>query len=448
MCGVVGIVGTQSDGWIDGMNKINFHRGPDDEGIFRDRVANVSLGMRRLAVIDVSDGCQPMSTRDGRFTIVFNGEIFNAPELRLELEAEGVQFFTDHSDTEVLLQMLVRDGTRALPRLNGMFVFALWDSVHQELTCARDRFGIKPFYYIAKNERFAFASELKSLLTLPWLERVVDNLSLYHYMSLMYVPGANTIVSGVSRLPAGSWIKLKSVDGSFEQRKWWTHRLGANYEISRLEASQKIRLALDEAVTKWSASDVPIGCSLSGGLDSSAIVGLLASKGQKLQTYSVGFTGQSENSWNELPLARLVAKRWGTKHEEIILNPNQLLDDLMEMVWSLDEPYGGGLPSWAVFKHMAGNVKVGLTGTGGDELFGNYGKWRHLEGGWLRRKFSDSSVSLKAFRKYFHDKHYYIADRHKHEFVFQYSPSDFDTAQWMYRNVLQRTDVVSVRDRS
>ena len=158
MCGVVGIVGTQSDDWIDGMNKISAHRGPDDMGTFRDRVANVSLAMRRLAVIDISDGCQPMSTRDGRFTIVFNGEIFNAPELRLELEAEGVQFFTDHSDTEVLLQMLVRDGTRALPRLNGMFAFALWDSVHKELTCARDRFGIKPFYYIAKNERFAFAS--------------------------------------------------------------------------------------------------------------------------------------------------------------------------------------------------------------------------------------------------------------------------------------------------
>lgn len=447
MCGIVGLLGRQSDEWIDGLCGAMIHRGPDDAGVFHDRAANVTLAMHRLAIIDIADGHQPMSTADGRFTIVFNGEIFNAPALRRELEAGGVQFATDHSDTEVLLEILAREGMRALSRLNGMFAFALWDNLHQELLCARDRFGIKPLYHVTQDGQFAFASELKSLLTLPWVERTVDRRSLFHYMSLMYVPGTDTAISGVSRLPAGSWIKVKVADGSFEQGKWWTPRIGDGHTMPRSEACRRIRLGLEEAVAGWSASDVPIGCSLSGGLDSSAIVGLLASKGHKLHTYSVGFSGQGEALWNELPLARLVAERWGTQHEEIVLDPTQLLDDLMEMVWHLDEPYGGGLPSWAVFKQMSGSVKVGITGTGGDELFGNYGKWRGLERGWLRRKFTDPSVTLERFRKHFFDRHYYLSDCLKHESVFQDFPKEYDTASWMYRDVFQQANGLSLRDR-
>lgn len=447
MCGIVGIIGPQEDVWIDVMNGEIHHRGPDDNGVFRDRNAGVTLAMSRLAIIDLAGGHQPMSTPDGRYTIVFNGEIFNAGDLRAQLEAKGQVFRTAHSDTEVLLYLMARQGKAALPMLNGMFAFALWDQVAQELLCARDRFGIKPFFYTRQQGRFAFASELKSILALPWIARDVDQQSLYHYMSLMYVPGKDTAISGVSRLPAGSWMTVKAADGSFEQGKWWTPRIGDGPAMPRAEACRRIRLALEEAVAGWSTSDVPIGCSLSGGLDSSAIVGLLASKGQKLHTYSVGFSGQGEASWNELPLARLVAERWGTQHEEIVLDPARLLDDLMDMVWHLDEPYGGGLPSWAVFKQMSGSVKVGMTGTGGDELFGNYGKWRELEGGWLRWKFSGPLATFDRFRKQFFDRYYYLSDHLKHESVFQDCPKDCDTAAWMYREVFQQADGVSLRDR-
>lgn len=429
------------------MNDMISHRGPDDAGVFRDRNAGVALAMRRLAIIDLADGHQPMSTEDGRFSIVFNGEIFNAAALRRELESAGARFVTDHSDTEVLLHLLVREGKAALPRLNGMFAFALWDNSRQELLCARDRFGIKPFFYTSRQGRFAFASELKSILALPWVDRTVNHRSLYHYMSLMYVPGGDTAISCVSRLPAGSWMTVNATTDSFEQGKWWTPGIGDGRPMPRSEACRKIRFALEEAVAGWATSDVPIGCSLSGGLDSSAIVGLLASKGQKLHTYSVGFSGQGEDSWNELPLARLVAERWGTQHEEIILDPARLLDDLMDMVWHLDEPYGGGLPSWAVFKQMSESVKVGMTGTGGDELFGNYGKWRELEGGWLRRKLSGQSVSFDRFRKQFFDRYYYLSDPVKHESIFQDCPKDCDTAAWMYRDVFQPANGVCLRDR-
>lgn len=429
------------------MNDMISHRGPDDAGVFRDRNASVALAMRRLAIIDLADGHQPMSTEDGRFTIVFNGEIFNAAALRRELESAGTRFVTDHSDTEVLLHLLVKEGKAALPRLNGMFAFALWDSSRQELFCARDRFGIKPFFYTSRQGRFAFASELKGILALPWVDRAVDHRSLYHFMSLMYVPGRDTAISGVCRLPSGSWMTVKAANGACEQEKWWAPGVGDGRPMPRSEACRKIRLALEEAVAGWSTSDVPIGCSLSGGLDSSAIVGLLASKGQKLHTYSVGFSGQGEDSWNELPLARLVAERWGTQHEEIILDPASLLDDLLDMVWHLDEPYGGGLPSWAVFKKMAGSVKVAMTGTGGDELFGNYGKWRHLEGGWLRRHIIGELASIDRFRRHFFDRHYYLSDHAKHDSVFADCPGEYNTAAWMYESVLQHARAVTLRDR-
>lgn len=447
MCGIVGIVGRQSDDWIDGLGSAMRHRGPDDTGVFRDREAHVALAMRRLAIVDLADGHQPMSTSDGRFTIVFNGEIFNAAGLRRELEATGVQFVTDHSDTEVLLHLLAQEGRQALPRLNGMFAFALWDNLRRELLCARDRFGIKPFYHVAQNGRFAFASELKSLLALPWLDRTVDRRSLYHYMSLMYVPGTNTAIAGVSRLPAGSWLTVKASNGLVEQGRWWEPHFGDSKPITRIEACRQVRSAFEHAVTDWSTADVPVGCSLSGGLDSSAIVGLLASQGQKVRTYSVGFSGKGEEAWNELPLARLVAERWGTQHEEIILDPARLLDDLVDMVWHLDEPYGGGLPSWAVFKQMAGHVKVAMTGTGGDELFGNYGKWRELEGGWLRRQLVGESAGIDRFRRQFFDRYYYLPDQAKHDFVFPECPEDYDTAAWMYRDVHQPAQAVTLRDR-
>jgi asparagine synthase (glutamine-hydrolysing) len=231
------------------------------------------------------------------------------------------------------------------------------------------------------------------------------------------------------------------------QGVWWTPKIGDSPAIKRNEACAQIRAGFEAAVTSWSSSDVPIACSLSGGLDSSAIVGLLANQGHRLRTYSVGFTGQAEATWNELPLAHLVAQRWGTKHEEIVLDPINLLDDLLDMVWHLDEPYGGGLPAWGGFKGMSGVVKVGMSGTGGDELFGNYGKWRELEGGPARRWFGGQQADLARFSKKFFNNYYYLNDEAKHRWVFQHAAHGFNTSAWMYESVFQCRPDGDLRDR-
>jgi len=412
VCGIVGIVGPQEDGWIDAMNGMIVHRGPDDFGEFRDREASVSMAMRRLAIVDIAGGHQPMLTPDGRFAIVFNGEIFNAPELRMELLKGGAQLRSDHSDTEVLLHLYARDGQACLDRLNGMFAFVVYDRLKRNLFCARDRFGIKPFYFTETPGRFAFASELKSLVTLPYLNRELHRQGAFDFMSLMYVCGTDTILKNIKRLGPGRYLTYDLATHAVEVTRWWCPVFPTISGRSARDWREEIRVKIGEAVRRWTLADVPIGCSLSGGLDSSAIVGILSQMGKRVRTYSLGFEAAGEAQWNELPAARQVARMWGTEHRELVLNPDLLLDELPQMVWQLDEPYGGGLPSWTVFKFMQEDVKVGLTGTGGDELFGNYAKWRKLEGGWLRRRYM-KEVSPTRFRREFFERHYYFTDADK-----------------------------------
>jgi len=413
MCGIVGLWGAQDESWVDSMNAIQTHRGPDGAGVFRDRDAQLALAMRRLAILDLSGGNQPMISADGRYVLVFNGEIFNSPDLRRDLETAGVMFVTDHSDTEVLLHLLIREGEAALGRLNGMFAFALYDKFSATLLCARDRMGIKPFYYTNQSGRFAFASELKSLLTLPWLHRTIDRQSLFHYLSLMYVPGERTAIDTVLRLGPGHLLTLNLKTGDLATRCWWRPEFRPDHSVAPDEWPERILATLDQSVDRWSLADVPIGCSLSGGLDSSSIVGLMARRGAQIHSYSLGFSGPGEEQWSELHLARKVAERWGTHHTELILEPEALLTDLVSMVWHLDEPYGGGLPSWSVFHSMSRHVKVGMTGTGGDELFGNYGKWRGLEGNLWQRWRGEKPVDRTTFRHKFFETFYYFDDTQK-----------------------------------
>ncbi|MBL8384238.1 MAG: asparagine synthase (glutamine-hydrolyzing), partial [Burkholderiales bacterium] len=403
----------------------------DDQGRWTSPDRDVTLAMRRLAIIDMAGGHQPMRTADGRFTIVYNGEIYNASALRAGLEESGARFRSDHSDTEVLLELFAREGLACLPRLNGMFAFAIHDRERRQVTLVRDRLGIKPLYWHAENGRLAFASELKSLLALPSMSRRVDGASLFHYMSLMYVPGTATIIEGVSRLAPGAWLTYDLTRGSIAGGRWWRPPPATAPTAAR-EAEAQVRQALEIAVADWSIADVPVGCSLSGGLDSSAIVGLLARAGHRVRTYSVGFAGPGEAAWDELPLAREVARRWGTEHREIVVDPESLLDDLPAMVWHLDEPYGGGLPSWAVFREMAREVKVGMTGTGGDELFGNYGKWRELEGGLFTRLVGARDVEQR-FRREVFERYYYLSDASKRATVFSgWAAGVRDTADWLF----------------
>ncbi|HZI20718.1 MAG TPA: asparagine synthase (glutamine-hydrolyzing) [Pyrinomonadaceae bacterium] len=383
MCGIVGIAGRQERSWLASMNSVQTHRGPDDAGEYRDPEAEVALAMRRLSILDLEGGHQPMSNEDGSLTVVFNGEIFNSPELRAGLEARGHKFFTHNSDTEVLLKLYEERGAAALQELNGMFAFAIYDRRRRVVFGARDRVGIKPLYYVKEPALFAFASEVKSLLALPTLAREVETQSVFHYMTLLHVPGERSAFRGVRRLPPGHWFEYSVDRRELRVERYWRLPVGASGGgeggRSADEWAEVLRHELREAVRRWMLSDVPVGCSLSGGIDSTAVVGLLGEMGFRVKTYSLGFAGEGEEEWDELRLAREVAARWGTEHREVILKPEDLLEDLVQMVWHLDEPYGGGLPSWYVFRLMAEDVKVGLTGSGGDELFGNYGKFVPFE---------------------------------------------------------------------
>jgi asparagine synthase (glutamine-hydrolysing) len=393
MCGIVGIAGNHDPAWVERMNRMITHRGPDDHGEYRSPQGPVTLAMRRLSILDVQHGHQPLSNQDGTVWIVYNGEVYNAPEIRERLEKRGHRFATTNSDTEVLVHLYEDAGPSMVDELNGMFAFVIHDQKRNLLFGARDRVGIKPLYYWNSGGRFAFASELKSLLALPFVERQIDDQSLADYMALLYVPDGASIIKGVCRIPPGHHFTYDFQTQSLSLKQYWRLGFEGTEPCEEQERPAFLRAELRDAVKRWSLSDVPIACSLSGGLDSSAIVGLLSESGYpNISTYTLGFKGEEEESWNEMHLARQVASRWGTRHHEIVLEPQDLLSDLIQMVWHLDEPYGGGLPSWYVFREMSKDVKVALTGTGGDELFGNYGKFRIYERGLAR-----ASIALRQW---------------------------------------------------
>lgn len=387
MCGIVGFTGDRNDSLLRAMNQAQSHRGPDDEGYFvRD---NVNLAMRRLSILDISGGHQPMENYSGSTCIVFNGEIFNAPDLRKQIRNK-YPFKTDHSDTEVLIALYDIYGTEMLSFLDGMFAFVIYDRPRNRLFGARDPAGIKPLYYSTINDNFAFASELKSLLHLPKISKTINFQSLYDYISFQFVPAPMSILKDVRKLSPGTYLDYNLKDKQLNIRKYWTLTIIPDESKDKEEWHSVIKQELRAAVKRWTLSDVPVACSLSGGLDSSALVGLFYQSGlTDLQTYSLGIEGADKGEYNELAFAREIAEKWGTRHREFLLNPETVLSDLPVMAYHLDEPYGGGLPSWYIYKMMKGNVKVCLTGTGGDELFGNYGKYKYIEKtNALRRKLT------------------------------------------------------------
>jgi len=374
MCGICGLVSAERGSGPDGellerMSLRLAHRGPDSHGSFVE--GRVALAARRLSIIDLEHGDQPISNEDGTVTVVQNGEIYNFAELRRGLERSGHEFRTG-SDTEVLVHLYEERGPEFVSELRGMFAIALWDSAAARLVLARDRFGIKPLYYRRSGEGLAFASELKSLLEDPGFSREVDPQALSAYLAFNSIPAPLTIFSEARKLAAGGLLVWE--DGAISESRYARPRPAVAGELhngSAGELAEELREALRDSVRAHLVSDVPVGVLLSGGIDSSGLVALAAGEQEKpVKTFSIGF---EEASFDELGNARLVAERYGTDHHELVLRPDAI-DLLPKLVAAFDEPFGdsSALPTYLISELAAGEVKVALSGEGGDELFGGY----------------------------------------------------------------------------
>jgi len=346
------------------------HRGPDDEGQFF--APGVALGMRRLSVIDVMGGQQPVTNESRSVHVVFNGEIYNYRELRRQLKRRG-HSLTTHGDTETLVHLYEEDGDRLVHALRGMFAFAIWDAQRRRLLLARDRLGIKPLYYWKTPHGLAFGSELRSLLSLKNFPRQLDRRAMGYYLALGYVPDPLSVFAGVSKLPPGhilTWDQERGV----EVVRYWSPVRAAASNVDEREAVEELRRLLDDAVGCHLESDVPLGAFLSGGLDSSAVVAHMSRRlSRAVQTFSIGF---DDDDFNEAPHAARVARALGTEHREAIVRPDA--DAVIEaIVRGFDEPFGdsSALPTFLVSQLARQHVTVSLSGDGGDELFAGYTRY-------------------------------------------------------------------------
>ncbi|HEY0408064.1 MAG TPA: asparagine synthase (glutamine-hydrolyzing) [Pyrinomonadaceae bacterium] len=378
MCGIAGYIedaaARASDERaviLDRMCRAIRHRGPDDQGTLV-TAGGVALGMRRLSIIDLAGGNQPISGCDGSVTVVFNGEIYNYREVQRELEARGHRFST-HSDTEAIVHAYEEYGAASLAHLRGMFVFALWDEGRRELFIARDRAGKKPLYYTLTPEgTLLFGSELKSLLEHPSFRREIDQEALDAYLTFGYVPDPLSIFRGVRKLPPGHHLTFSR--GRVKVEQYWDFQYEPVAVGREEDYLEELRALLDEAVRLRLVADVPLGAFLSGGVDSSAIVGLMSRHmSQPVKTFSIGF---HEDSYNELKYARVAAQHFGTDHHEFIVTPDicRIVD---ELAWHFDEPFAdsSAIPTYMVSKMAREHVKVVLSGDGGDELFAGYTRY-------------------------------------------------------------------------
>ena len=372
MCGISGIYnldGAPVDrSLLEHMNDTMIHRGPDGSGIYIDR--GIGLGHRRLAIIDLHTGKQPMATEDGTLQVVFNGEIYNFLELRKVLEGFGHRFRTQ-SDTEVLLYSYRQWGELFVEHLRGMFAIALWDSSNRKLMLIRDRVGKKPLYYFLNDKRLVFGSELKALLADPSIPREMDPAALDAYCSFGYVPSPLSIFKGIKKLPPAH-MAVCTPDKTSLHAYWDVNMDTVTEPIEEGRAVAELREIFDESVRLRMISDVPLGAFLSGGVDSSAVVASMSlqDKANPCKTAAIGF---DDKQFNELEFAGIVAKQYNTDHSEFVVRPDAL-DIIEKMVWHFDEPFAdsSALPTWYVSKMARQKVTVALSGDGGDETFAGY----------------------------------------------------------------------------
>ena len=372
MCGISGVY-APNNGPIDPdivrrMNDALRHRGPDDEGYYADPQGHIMLGHRRLSVIDLATGRQPIFNESGTVAVVFNGEIYNFIELRNELIAKGYKFRTN-TDTEVIANLYDEAGVGCVHRLRGMFAIAIWDAKRQELILMRDRLGKKPIYYAETRDGFYFASEIQSLTLVPGLSREIDECAIDLYLTYSYIPSPWSIYRAIRKLPPAHLLRVRGNKVSLE--RYWQPSFEPKLDLDYGEARRELLRLFTESVRLRLISDVPLGVFLSGGVDSSAVAAIMSTMTSgPIKTFSIGF---SDPRYNELAHARVVARHYRTDHHEWMVEP-QSLDVLPEIVRTYGEPYGdsSAIPTWYLSRLAKSHVTVALNGDGGDELFGGY----------------------------------------------------------------------------
>jgi asparagine synthase (glutamine-hydrolysing) len=374
MCGIAGLVSlgqkSVSEQEVQAMCDAMTHRGPDDAGYYvGDKVA---FGMRRLSIIDIDGGHQPVHNEDRTVWVVFNGEIYNFKQLRLSLERQGHHFYTD-TDTEVIVHLYEQYGDSCVDKMRGMFAFAVWDERQKKLLIARDRLGVKPLFYTVVGDRLLFGSELKVILQIPEVQRQLNWGSVNSLFTALCTPSLESIIDGVHKLKPGHILTFSPPKG-IQVREYWDVEFEPDYTKNEQYFIERLRDLLEESVKLRLISDVPLGAFLSGGVDSSSVVAMMAKlNAGPVKTFSIGF---SDPEYNELEYARKVAQQFSTEHHELILEPN-VLDVIEDIAWYLDEPFGdsSAIPTYMVSKLAAESVTVVLSGDGGDELFAGYDRY-------------------------------------------------------------------------
>jgi len=378
MCGITGFVNANGDAanqaLLASMNHAIIHRGPDEDGFYVHQ--NVGLAMRRLSIIDLASGQQPIYNADKTKAIVFNGEIYNYQTLRAELEEQGHTFYTK-SDTEVVLHLYDKYGADGLEHLRGMFAIAIWETQDRSLFLARDRVGKKPILYSHQpNGDLIFGSEFSAVLKHPSISREVDNAAIDSYMSFLCVPAPQTAFKAIRKLEPGHWLKWK--DGKIETKRYWLPDFSKKIKISEVEAIEETTRILRESTKLRMISEVPLGAFLSGGVDSSAVVALMAQESSSpVKTFSIGF---EEQDFSELKYAKRVAEHVGAEYNEFVVRPNAL-EVLPTIVEHYGEPYAdpSAIPTYYVSKETRKHVTVALNGDGGDESFAGYERYMAME---------------------------------------------------------------------
>ncbi|HLF02165.1 MAG TPA: asparagine synthase (glutamine-hydrolyzing) [Anaerolineales bacterium] len=380
MCGIFGLLGTADCDLGERIARCLHHRGPDDHGVWTSTTGTpVTLVNTRLAIIDLSPlGHMPMTTISGETVIAYNGEVFNFAETRAELEQRG-HTFRSNSDTEVIANAYEAWGDECVHHFRGMFAFLIWDMKRQRLFAARDRLGIKPLYWAETPQGLCLGSELKALLATGSIRPELNLEALNYYLAFYSVPTPLTMLAGVQALPPGHCLSWDAASRRVDVRQYWDVPAARPLRADEHEIRSELRRLLEESIRLRMIADVPVGAFLSGGIDSSAVVGLMTRiAGERLKTFSIGFDSAGARI-DERSYAEIVAQCYNTDHTEVIVTGQQVADELNRIIWAMDQPSGDGLNTYLVSQATAKHVKVALSGLGGDELFAGYPQFRLLQ---------------------------------------------------------------------